>query len=181
MGDAFAVWLTGLPASGKSAIARELAGRLRQAGVTIQVLESDAVRTFLTPAPTYEPAERDLFYRALAYSASVLVAHGVSVILDATATRRAYRDLARALIPRFLEVAVECPLSVCQQRDYKGTYRRGMEGGSHTVPGLQEPYEPPLLPDVIVDTTRTSPDGGADQVFAALERQGYLSAGRNAP
>ncbi|MBI5855578.1 MAG: adenylyl-sulfate kinase, partial [Nitrospirae bacterium] len=74
MGEAFAVWLTGLPASGKSSIGRELAVCLRQAGLTIQVLESDAVRIVLTPSPTYEPAERDLFYRALAYSASVLVA-----------------------------------------------------------------------------------------------------------
>ena len=178
MGEAFAVWLTGLPASGKSSIARDLAGRLRQAGLTIQVLESDAVRTVLTPSPTYEPAERDLFYRALAYCASVLVAHGVSVILDATAPRRAYRDLARTLIPRFLEVAVECPLSLCQARDYKGTYRRGMEGGSQTVPGLQEPYEAPLAPDVVVETSRSSPQESAAKIIEALQVRGLLTGAR---
>jgi adenylylsulfate kinase len=178
MGEAFAVWLTGLPASGKSSIARELSVCLRRAGLTIQVLESDAVRTVLTPSPTYEPAERDLFYRALAYCASVLVAHGVSVILDATATRRAYRDLARTLIPRFLEVAVECPLSLCQERDYKGTYRRGMEGGSQTVPGLQDPYETPRMPDVVVDTSVSSSQEGVAKIIEALQLRGFLSDAR---
>ena len=178
MGDAFAVWLTGLPASGKSSIARELAGRLRDSGLNVQVLESDAARTVLTPAATYAPAERDLFYRALAYSASLLVAHGVPVILDATATRRAYRDLARTLIPRFLEVAVECPLSLCQERDYKGTYRKGKEGGSRTVPGLQEPYEAPLMPDLVVETARSSPREGADRIMALLHSRGFLTGAR---
>lgn len=178
MGEAFAVWLTGLPASWKSSIARELAVCLRQAGLTIQVLESDAVRAVLTPSPSYEQAERDLFYRALAYCASVLVAHGVSVILDATATRLAYRDLARTLIPRFLEVAVECPLSLCQERDYKGTYRRGREGGSQTVPGLQDPYEAPLTPDVVVDTSRSSPQDGAATIIQTLQSRGLLAGAR---
>lgn len=175
MGEGFAVWLTGLPASGKSSIARELTAHLREVGLDVQVLESDAVRTVLTPTPTYEPAERDLFYRALAYSASLLVAHGVAVILDATATRRAYRDLARTLIPRFFEVAVECPLTLCQERDYKGTYRKGMAGGSHTVPGLQEPYEAPLAPEVVVETSRFSPQEGAAKIFEALRARGFLA------
>ena len=181
MGYAFAVWLTGLPASGESAIAQALARRLVGAGLSAEILESDAVRRRLTPSATYEPEERALFYRALAWCGSLLVAHGVPVIFDATASRREYRDLARILIPRFVEVAVVCALQVCEQRDRKGTYRAGREGNSRTVPGLQEPYEPPLLPDVIVDTTRTSPEGGADLVFAALERQGYLAMARGVP
>jgi len=84
MRQAFAVWLTGLPASGKSAIACELRGRLSEAGLTVEILESDEVRRWLTPSPTYRPEERDLFYRALAFSGSRLVAHGVPVIFDAT-------------------------------------------------------------------------------------------------
>jgi adenylylsulfate kinase len=180
MGHAFAVWLTGLPASGKSAIAQALARRLAGAGLSAEILESDSVRRILTPAATYGPEERALFYRALAWCGSLLVAHGVPVIFDATASRREYRDLARSLIPRFAEVAVICPLQVCEQRDRKGTYRAGRGGASRTVPGLQEPYEPPLLPDVIVDTTRTGPEDGADLTFAFLQRQGYLSTARDA-
>ena len=178
MGQAFAIWLTGLPASGKSAIARELRDRLATAGLSVEVLESDDVRKILTPAPTYSLEERELFYRALAFLGSRLVSHGVPVILDATATKRAYRDMARSLIPRFLEVAVVCPIQVCRQRDYKGTYRKGEEGLSRTVPGLHDSYEPPLRPELTVDTTRYSPGESADQIFRLLQERDYLAAVR---
>lgn len=179
MAQAFAVWLTGLPASGKSAIAGEVRARLAAAGLAVEVLESDEVRRVLTPAPTYRPEERDLVYRALAFCGSRLAAHGVPVIFDATATRRAYRDLARELIPHFLEVAVVCPLEVCRQRDRKGTYRLGEEGKSASVPGLQEPYEPPLKPEVVIETTQLSPDAAAARIVEALQVHGYLEAERD--
>lgn len=150
----FAVWLTGLPASGKSTIAAALKPQLEQLGCVVEVLESDAVRRMLTPTPTYSPAERELFYRALVFMGARLVSHGVTVIFDATANRRAYRDFARSLIPKFIEVAVECPLELAMQRDYKGTYLRGQRGESSTVPGLQEIYEPPMDPELRIDTTR---------------------------
>jgi adenylylsulfate kinase len=178
MRQAFAVWLTGLPASGKSAVARELRSRLAEAGLTVEVLESDEVRRLLTPLPTYQTEERDLFYRALAFAGSRLVAHGVPVIFDATANRRAYRDLARDLIQHFLEVVIVCPLEVCQQRDRKGTYRLGREGRSGTVPGLQEPYEPPLKPDLVIETARVSPDAAATAVVEMLQARGYLPDAR---
>ena len=150
----FAVWLTGLPASGKSTIAHELRPRLEALGLTVEVLESDAVRRILTPAATYSREERDLFYRALAFIGERLVAYDVTVLFDATASRRAYRDVARSMIPRFAEVAVECPLAVCMQRDRKGTYRKGERGETRSVPGLQEPYEPPLVPELRIDTVK---------------------------
>ena len=150
----FAVWLTGLPASGKSTIAHELRPRLEALGLTVEVLESDAVRRILTPAATYSREERDLFYRALAFIGERLVAYGVTVLFDATASRRAYRDVARSMIPRFAEVAVECPLAVCMQRDRKGTYRKGERGETGSVPGLQETYEPPLVPELRIDTVK---------------------------
>ncbi|MGQ0665768.1 MAG: adenylyl-sulfate kinase [Nitrospiraceae bacterium] len=160
----FAIWLTGLPASGKSSIVAALAPQLEGLGCSVEVLESDAVRRILTPTPSYSPMERDLFYRALALMGAKLVAHGVTVIFDATATKRAYRDFARSLIPRFIEVAVECPLELCMQRDHKGTYRRGQRGESSTVPGLQEPYEAPLTPDLKLDTTTSSAKEAAGMV-----------------
>lgn len=162
--NAFAVWLTGLPASGKSTIARELSVQLARLGCSTEVLESDAVRRVLTPHPTYAQAERDLFYRALAFMGARLVAHGVTVIFDATANRRAYRDFARSLIPRFIEVVVECPLEVAMQRDYKGTYQRGQRGESSTVPGLQEPYEAPLNAELRLDSTRLSAEEAAGEI-----------------
>jgi adenylylsulfate kinase len=179
MNEAFAVWLTGLPASGKSAITGALKTKLADAGLAVEVLESDAVRTQITPVSTYTREERDVFYRALAFFGSRLVAHGVPVIFDATANRRAYRDLARALIQNFVEVAVVCPLDVCQQRDHKGTYRRGLTGQSATVPGLQDPYEPPLAPEVTVETTRLNPDAAADLVLEVLQARGFLRTARS--
>ena len=154
-GLAVAIWITGLPASGKSTIVSALKPQLEGLGLTVEVLESDEVRRVITPIPPYSEAERDLFYRALAFTGQKLVAHGVTVVFDATASRRVYRDFAKSAIPRFIEVSVECPLAVCMERDKKGTYRKGQMGDSHTVPGLQSPYEPPIDPDLRIDTTTT--------------------------
>jgi adenylylsulfate kinase len=175
--SAVAIWLTGLPASGKSTIASTLKPRLEKLKLSVEVLESDAVRRVLTPMPTYSPAERDLFYRALAFMGAKLVSHGVTVIFDATANRRAYRDFARSLIPTFIEVAVECPLELAMQRDYKGTYQRGRREESSTVPGLQDPYEAPLNPEVQIDTTKTNASEAAEMVMKfVLDRVLYKNS-----
>lgn len=166
-----AIWITGLPASGKSTIARALKPQLEASGLTVEVLESDDVRRVLTPEATYSQAERDLFYRALALMGAKLVAHGVTVIFDATASKRAYRDFARNLIPYFIEIAVECPLETCKQRDYKGTYERGQRGETSTVPGLQEPYEVPLHPDLTVDTTKIQAGEAAKNILALVKER----------
>ncbi|HEU4686373.1 MAG TPA: adenylyl-sulfate kinase [Nitrospira sp.] len=166
-----AVWITGLPASGKSTITRMLKPRLEELNLVVEVLESDALRQVLTPDPTYSESERDLFYRAMAYMGSRLVAHGVTVIFDATASKRAYRDFARSLIPRFIEVSLECPLELCMRRDYKGTYRRGQRGETSTVPGLQVPYERPINPELRIDTTTVSPPEAALKVVALIKER----------
>ncbi len=168
---ALAIWITGLPASGKSTVVAALGPQLEALGVSVEVLESDEVRRILTPTPTYSEAERDLFYRALALMGATLVAHGVTVIFDATANKRAYRDFARSLIPRFIEVAVECPLEICMQRDHKGTYQRGQRGESSTVPGLQEPYEAPLKPEMRIDTTTTSASDATDMILKVVKER----------
>lgn len=168
---AFAIWITGLPASGKSTITAALKPKLEAMGCAVEVLESDEVRRVLTPKATYSEAERDLFYRALAYIGARLAAHGVTVIFDATATKRVYRDFARGLIPKFIEVAIECPLELCMQRDYKGTYQRGQQGDTFTVPGLQVPYEAPLNPDVKVDTTKVQAHEAADMIVKSLKER----------
>lgn len=173
--NAFAIWLTGLPASGKSTIARELTSQLETLDYRVDVLESDAVRHVLTPHPTYSQAERELFYRALAFMGAKLVSHGIAVIFDATANRRTYRDFARSLIQRFVEVAVECPLELAMQRDYKGTYLRGQRGESSTVPGLQDPYESPLSPELRLDTTRISAKEAARKVVDLVTKKRIVS------
>lgn len=159
----FAVWLTGRPACGKSAIARELVRSLHERGVEVSVLESDVMRTQLTPYPRYDDADRDFFYAALA-DIGVLLAQERPVVFDATANRRAYRAAARKAIARFAEVHVDTPLEVCKARDPKGLYRGGM-----TIV-----YEPPLAPELVIHGERTSPDEAARELVSFLERCGWL-------
>jgi len=181
MTGAFAVWLTGLPASGKSVIARALLQQLQARGVDCAVLESDVLRGLITPRPKYDAAERDLFYAALAHLGEFLVQRGVAVLFDATANRRAYRDAARERIARFAEIFVSCPLEVCEARDPKGLYRRAREGSASTLPGAQASYEAPLQPDLVLHSDRTDPAQAAGQVVALLERRGWLPHGGTPP
>ena len=159
----FALWLTGLPASGKSAIARELLRLLHERGVEASVLESDVMRTQLTPFPRYE-TDRDFFYSSLAEVGALLVERGRPVLLDATANRRAYREAARHRIARFAEVYVDTPLEVCKARDPKGLYRQGMKMA----------YEPPLAAELVVHGGRDSAPQSAARIVTLLERRGWI-------
>lgn len=168
----FAVWLTGLSGSGKSAIATELVRLLPRASR----LESDVLRTQLTPQADYGEADRDFFYGALAEIARLLYERGRAVVIDATANRRAYRDAARRAIPRFAEVYVDTPLEVCAARDPKGLYR-----SATSLPGVQAPYEPPLAPELTVHGDRGAPADAAREILAWLEERGWVSASRALP
>jgi len=174
MQPGFAVWITGLPASGKSTVAVALIRELSARGENVAVLESDALRRVFTPHPRYDEEEREIFYGAMVYVGRLLTEHGVSVIFDATANRRTYRDRAREQIPQFLEVYVDCPLAVCVARDPKGIYRKAMEKTATTVPGVQAVYEPPEHPDVVVKGDQEVPEIAAQRVVAKLIERGYL-------
>jgi len=169
----FAIWLTGLPASGKSSITRELVKQLQARGVTAVVLESDAMRKILTPEPLYSEEERDRFYRALASIGEVITRSGTNVIFDATANKREYRDRARRLINKFIEVYVACPLDVCAKRDPKGIYALASLKKTTTLPGLQTVYEPPLNPDLILDG-QAPPETGVVLVLDKLKQLLYI-------
>ena len=170
----FAVWLTGLSGCGKSSIARELAALLHGRGVDAALLESDVMRTQLTPFPRYDERERDFFYGALARLGAFAVQEGVPVIFDATANRRAYRDAARARIANFAEVFVDTPLEACAARDPKGLYRAAREGRSATLPGLQAAYEAPLSPELTVHGDRGTPREAAKSIAALLEARHWI-------
>lgn len=163
--SAFAIWITGLPASGKSTVASVLKEQLGARGVHVVVLESDILRKILTPQPRYDAQERDRFYEQMGDLGALLAEQGISVIFDATANRRAYRDYARRQIPHFLEVLVDCPLATCMARDPKGIYHKA--GGQ--VPGLQVPYEPPLAPDLIIHSDSEPPASAALRILQKLE------------
>ncbi len=164
----FAVWITGLPASGKSSITRELVKRLETRNVPVVVLESDQMRKILTPEPTYSEKERDHFYRALVLIGELITKSGMNVIFDATANRREYRDNARSLIQKFAEVYVDCTLDVCMKRDPKGVYKSAASGKTATVPGVQASYEPALHPEIIVECL-SLPEVNAKAIMKTLE------------
>lgn len=167
----FAVWLTGLPGSGKSAIARELRDRLQARAVDAAVLESDVMRTQVTPFPKYDEPERELFYGSLVALGRYLCEAGRPVLFDATANRRQYRDAARQAIPRFAEVYVDTPLEVCAARDPKGLYK-GKD--VRALPGLQAIYEPPLVPERVVHGAEGTPADAAERIVAFLGRRGWI-------
>jgi adenylylsulfate kinase len=169
----YAIWITGLPASGKSTITKALAGKLRERGGVLAVLESDELRKILTPDATYSPEERALFYRQMALLGAMLVKTGISVIFDATANRRAYRDYARSLIGRFLEVYIDCPLSACAARDPKGIYAAAAAHRSTNVPGVHDAYEPSPSPDVVVSCNE-DPEKAAERILSRLKDFAYL-------
>lgn len=173
---AFALWITGLPASGKSTITRHVKALLASRGIDVAVLESDELRKVLTPHPRYDEQERETFYAQMVYIGALLVKHGVPVIFDATANLRAYRDRAREQIARFLEIYVDVPIAVSIERDPKGIYRKAREGTADSVPGLQAPYEPPLRPDLVIRGDQEASKAAADRVIELLLEKGYISA-----
>jgi adenylylsulfate kinase len=129
--------------------------------------------------PRYDEQDREYFYGSLAFIGRVLTANGISVIFDATANRRAYRDRARHQIARFIEVFVECPLETCILRDPKGIYRKAQEGQATQVPGLQAPYEAPESPDVTIRGDRDDPVEAARKVVALMVSKGFLTPSRS--
>lgn len=119
----FAVWLTGLPASGKSVIAQEVKRLLAEQGVSTHILDSDELREHLTPRPTYTDEERKWFYDMIVFLAKILTGNGVNVLITVTGSCRKYRAGARSGIGRFAEVHIDCPREVCRKRDPKGLWR----------------------------------------------------------
>lgn len=159
----WAIWITGIPGSGKSGIARAAAAELSAQGRAVQILELDALRRALTPTPTYDETEREAVYRALVTIAHALTRADRPVIIDATAHRREWRELARASIGAFAEVQLVCPLEVARARERtrgpghhpRSIYAHAGRPGA-TVPGVDVPYEPAVAPALIIDTTRES-------------------------
>lgn len=173
MSKLFAIWLTGIPSSGKSTLAKGLRDRLVKLGYKVEILESDQVRRIITPKPRYDDYERDLFYRALVAIGKYLVENDIIVLFDATAHKKAYREYGKKVIRRLIEVYVYCPLEVCIKRDVKGLYTKAFKGEIKTLPGLQVPYEEPENPDIIVYTHRESIEESVNKIMEYIESK-YL-------
>ncbi|MBL8924368.1 MAG: adenylyl-sulfate kinase [Myxococcaceae bacterium] len=138
------VWFTGLPSSGKSTLAR--ATRAALGPVASVVLDGDEVRASLAPPPGFDDASRNDFYETLARLAATLAKQGLVVLVAATAHRREYRERARALSPRFVEVFVDTPAEECRRRDAKGLYA----AQPPNLPGIGTAFEAPVRPALVV-------------------------------
>jgi adenylylsulfate kinase len=170
----FAIWLTGLPSSGKTVIAKKMSLLLSKRDISTQILDSDELRQKLTPRPTYSPEERDWFYEIVTFLAELLTENGVNVLIAATAPHRVYRNAARSRISRFAEVYVDCPEEVCRKRDPKGLWDQANKGKIATLPGVGVLYEPPVSPEVHVDTANFSIEEAAQQTLNELGKQGLF-------
>jgi len=142
------VWLTGLPSSGKTTLARSVQAALRAEGTPCCVLDGDEVRVAVHPAPGYGPTARDDQYATLADLAALLARQGLVVLVSATAHLRRFRQRARAAAPRFVEVYVTTPADECERRDEKGLYRRARTGDVSGLPGVDVAYEAPESPEL---------------------------------
>jgi len=142
------VWLTGLSSAGKTTISKALHETLCARGQRAEWLDGDVMRERLCKGLGFSKSDRDENIRRIGFVAELLTRHGVIVIVSAISPYRQVRAEVRQRIGSFLEVYVHTPLAVCEQRDLKGIYRRARAGEIHNVTGVDDPYEPPVVPDV---------------------------------
>ena len=170
------IWFTGLSGAGKSTLSAPVAERLRQAGLRVEVLDGDEVRTHLSKGLGYTKEDRDTNVRRIGFVAELLAKHGVIAVTAAISPYRAVRDEVRQKVERhgaaFVEVHVSCPIEVLAERDVKGLYRRALAGEIPHFTGVSDPYEPPLSPDVVVESHRESVEDGIEKVLRAVYGRG---------
>jgi sulfate adenylyltransferase len=172
----FCVWLTGLPAAGKSCTAEAVEALLRERGRRVTLLDGDAVREHLSRGLGFSREDRDANVRRIGFVAAEVARHGGAVVCAAVSPYRAARDECRRDVgkDRFFEVFVDTPLAVCEARDPKGLYARARSGQAHGVTGIDDPYEPPLRPELVLGTVETTPLENAGKVIALLRSRGFL-------
>jgi len=171
----FVIWLTGLPASGKTSLAYAVQEQLLKLQIPTVILDSDALREVLTPNPMFTAEERSWFYSVITYLAVHLSRSGTNVLIAATGNLRGYRDKARRQIDHFAEVYLQCPVVICEQRDPKGIYALAKQGDADYVPGVSAPYEAPFAPELVVDMSRVLPSVVAESVVRQLILTGVIS------
>jgi adenylylsulfate kinase len=174
----FVVWLTGLPSSGKTTIARRLEKYLRGRGFKVELLDGDEVRKWLSPEAGFSREDRERHLRRVAYVSKLLARNGVAVIASFVSPYRNVRDEARRMVEseglKFVEVYVKCSLEECMRRDSKGLYEKALRGEVRDMTGVQDVYEEPLNPEVLVDSERQDPDRCVKEIAGKLKELNLL-------
>lgn len=171
------VWLTGLSGAGKSTISEILRRRLEGAGRTVTVLDGDVVRTHLSHGLGFSKRDRDTNVRRIGFVASEIVRHDGAVIVAAVSPYEAARLEVQAMVgpERFVLVFVDTPLEVCEKRDVKSLYTRARRGEITGMTGIDDPYERPGSPDIVLDTVGRSPDECVDQIEQVLAQRRLIT------
>ncbi len=168
------VWLTGLSGAGKSTITEALQAKLIAEGYSIEVLDGDIVRTNLTKGLGFSKEDRDENIRRIGFVSNLLTRHGVIVLVSAISPYREIREEVRQKIGSFVEVFVNAPLSVCEDRDVKGLYKRARAGEIKSFTGIDDPYEPPFNPEVECRTDLETLEESVAKVWNKLTELGYI-------
>jgi bifunctional enzyme CysN/CysC len=171
----FTLWLTGMSGSGKSTVSKLLEQRLRALGGRVEVLDGDVVRTHLCRGLGFTKEDREENIRRIGFLCELLSKHGVIAIAAAISPYRTARDEVRARIPNFLEVYLECPIEVLIERDVKGLYKRALAGEIPRFTGVSDPYEPPLAPELTINTAQETPEASVSRILDQIEKLGYIS------
>jgi adenylylsulfate kinase len=169
------IWFTGLSGSGKTTIAHLVEDKLMEAGVPVEILDGDVVRENLSKGLGFSKEDRDTNIRRIAFVAHLLQRNGVFVITAAISPYRSVREEARVMSKDFVEVFADAPLEVCEERDVKGLYQRARAGEIKGFTGIDDPYEPPVGPEVVCSTDRETPEASAQKVIDKLIELKYLA------
>jgi adenylylsulfate kinase len=175
--EGFVVWIEGLSGSGKTTLSQEAATYLRAAGWKAEVLDGDEVRRVVFPELGWSRKDREIHARRVSYIARLLARNGVAVLVAMITPYETSRQAARSVEgARFTEIWLKCPLEVCQQRDPQGIYRRSVQGTVSHMTGVDDPFEEPLNPDLVVDTSTGAPGSSLERILAHLRSRGFISA-----
>jgi adenylyl-sulfate kinase len=171
----FTVWLTGLSGSGKTTAARLLEHRLRAMGCKVEVLDGDIVRTHLSTGLGFSKQDRDENIRRIGFVCELLSRNGIIAIAAVISPYRDARREVRDRIQNFVEIYMECPLEVLIDRDVKGLYKRALAGEIAQFTGVNDPYEPPLSPELTIHSDHETPEQGVERVWIKLRQLGLIS------
>ena len=174
--NGFTLWFTGLSGSGKTTIAKLVAQELRDRDLKVERLDGDIVRQSLTRDLGFSKEDRDKNIERVTFVAKLLTRNGVAVLCSFISPYRARRLKSRQEIGEFIEVFVECPVTVCADRDVKGMYAKAFAGEIQNFTGVSDPYEDPENPEIVCHTAEETVEESAAIVVAYLEDHGYIPA-----